>query len=463
MYKEIKRFEIQVLRSAGLTLRQVAEKAGVPLRSVERIAREPPVTDLHAPEQSGVGPAGRPSVARPFEDRVKEFLEAEPKLPTVEIMRLVTLAGYAGRKTALYEMVRELRPVVTRPMVRFEGVAGEFSQNDFGQCRVKYDDGTVEIIHFFAGRLKWSRWMYVELVDDEREESLIRALLSSFGSFGGVPLLCVFDNPRTVVSSRTGNVIEWNETFAQVVIDYRFAAELCWPRQGNQKGSVENLVGFVKGNLFKVRRFHDRADLKTQLQQWLHEVNNVRPCSATGVTPASRIDEERKRLRPLPIPPAEYALRYPVRVGPTGWVEHNGIRYSMPPKSIGYNATLFLYRESVRIVAGTFWAEHPRFPHNDVSTLPDHAAEALASVSGTRGEHYYRRQRLLELGAPAEKFMTELVHSRPRVWYPDVEHLFQLLMQHGPERMTAAFQQALDRGWYGAEHVERLLRQEGQR
>lgn len=462
MHKEIKRHDIQVLRRAGLTLKQVSEKTGVSLRSVERISMEPQVTDLRRAEPSGARPVGRPSLVLPFREATKRILEAEPELPTVEVFRRIGLAGYAGRKSAFFEMVRRLRPVVTRPMVRFEGVAGEFSQNDFGQVRVKYDDGTVEIVHFFAGRLKWSRWMYVELVKDETEESLIRALLSSFSSFGGVPLLCVFDNPKTVVTSRTGNVIEWNDTFAQVALDYRFAAELCWPRQGNQKGSVENLVGFVKGNLFKVRRFHDRADLETQLRQWLHEVNNVRPCSATGVTPAARIDEERKRLRPLPIPAAEYALRYPVRVGPTGWVLFKGIRYSMAPKSIGYNATLFLYRENVRIVAGTFWAEHPRFPHNGVSTLPDHAVEALASVSGTRGGQYYRRQRLLELGAPAEAFMTELVHSRPRVWYPDVEHLFRLLMQHGPERMTAAFQQALDRGWYGAEHVERLLRTEVQ-
>jgi transposase len=400
-------------------------------------------------------------VAQPFDEAVKQILSAEPELPTVEIMRRVRLAGYDGRKTAFYEMVRALRPIVTRPMVRFEGVAGEFSQNDFGQVRVKYDDGTVEIIHFFAARLKWSRWMHVEIVENEQVESLVRALLSSFESFGGVPHLCVFDNPKTVVDSRIGNVIEWNSTFAQVAIDYRFAVELCWPRQGNQKGSVENLVGFVKNGLFKVRRFHDRADLHAQLREWLHEVNYERPCRATDVTPEARIVEERRRLRPLPIPAAGYALRFPVRVGPTGWVTHDGIRYSMPPKSIGFNGTLFLYRARVRIVAGMFTAEHPRHPHNGVSTLPDHAAETLAAVSGTRGEHYYRRQRLLELGEPAEAFITELVNARPRVWYPDVEHLFRLLTQHGPERMAVAFQQALERGWYGAEHVEQLLRMGG--
>jgi len=270
----------------------------------------------------------------------------------------------------------------------------------------------------------------------------------------------VFDNPKTIVVSREDNVIRWNETFGQVALDYRFAPELCAPARGNQKGSVENLVGFVKNGLFKVRRFHDRADLVVQLAQWLHEVNHERPCRATGVTPAARIVEERRRLRHLPIPPAEYALRFPVRVGPTGWVRFKGISYSMPSRTIGWNATLLLYPDEVKIVAGDVEAVHARHPHNGVSTLPCHASEMLAAVSGRRAELYYQRQRLLEVGDVAEAFLTELVHARPRTWAADVQYLFQLLLQRGPARMARAFRHALDRGWYGAEHVDRLVKQE---
>ena len=76
----------------------------------------------------------------------------------------------------------------------------------------------------------------------------MRALLLSFESFGGVPLMAVFDNPKTVVIGRKNKEIQWNETFARVAIDYRFAPELCTPRRANQKGAVENLVGFVKNS-----------------------------------------------------------------------------------------------------------------------------------------------------------------------------------------------------------------------
>ncbi len=67
----------------------------------------------------------------------------------------------------------------------------------------------------------------------------------------------VFDNPKTVVTNRRGGTIEWNPTFAHVPVAYGFGVELCWPRRAKQKGAVENLVGWVKGSFFKVRRFHD--------------------------------------------------------------------------------------------------------------------------------------------------------------------------------------------------------------
>ncbi len=379
------------------------------------------------------------------------------EVPTFEVLRRLRQNGYSGGKNPVYQLVRRLRATVTPPLVRFEGAAGEFCQCDFGHVRVRYDDGALEVLHFFAPRLKWSRWVHVELVPNEQAEAQARSLLVAFASFGGVPLVGVFDNPKSVVISRQGGQIQWNDTFAQVALDYRFAPELCTPRRGNQKGSVETLVGFMKGGFFKVRRFHDREDLDAQLAQWHHEVDEVRPCRATGVPPSVRIAEERRRLRPLPVAPSEYALRFPVRVGPTGWVTFHGVRYSMPAEAIGLSATLFLYRDRVRIMTDRHDVSHPRHPHNGVSTLPKNATSALAAVSGRPAELYYQRQRLLEVGPSAEAFLTELVHARPHTWASDFRRLFELLLEHSPERMAGVLQQALDRGWHRAELIEPLL------
>lgn len=109
-------------------------------------------------------------------------------------------------------------------------------------------------------------------------------------------------------------------------IDYGFGVELCRPRRANQKGSVENLVGWVKGSFFKVRRFHDREDLQRQFIARLDEVNTHRPSRATNEIPADRMTAERQRLSPMAIPASEYPLRITTMVRTTGFVEFERIR-----------------------------------------------------------------------------------------------------------------------------------------
>jgi hypothetical protein len=158
----------------------------------------------------------------------------------------------------------------------------------------------------------------------------------------------------------------------------------------------------VKNSFFKQHRFLDRTDLEQQLREWLTEANASRPSRATGVAPSARIAEDRTRLRPLKIAPADLALRIPVSVTPTGVVMHEGHPYSMPPDAIGLPGTLYLHRDRVRIIAGRFSAEHDRqFQPGAGSILPEHRAQRGAAVSGKRARRYLQRQHLLDLGAAA--------------------------------------------------------------
>ena len=452
------RHRVQVLRAGGKTLRRIAAETGISLRSVKRIVHESSIekpADVVSARARGVG---RPSRVEAYRERIADVLAAEPKLPTVEILHRLRGLGYAGAKTPLYEAVRALRPRPVTPLVRFEGVPGEFSQHDFGQVDVRYLDGSEERIHFFASRLKYSRWVDVRLVEDERIEALVRSLLAGFANFGGIVLVAVFDNPKTVTLGRDGGRIVWNETFGQVALDYGFGVELCTPGRGQEKGSVENLVGFVKGSFFKVRRFHDRADLVVQLAAWHHEVNEVRPCRATGVPPATRIAAERARLRPLAIAPEDYALRFPVMVGPTGVVPFEGYRYSMPPEAIGIPGTLWLYRERVRIVAGRYVSEHARVPECGRDSIhPEHRTARLAKVAGERGRLYLKRQELLDLGPVAETFLTEIVHRHRFTWKAEVEQLHGALLVHGPAALQRSLAVAGEQHLYAAHHVLELL------
>jgi hypothetical protein len=224
------------------------------------------------------------------------------------------------------------------------------------------------------------------------------------------------------------------------------------------KGSVENLVGYVKSSFFKVRSFHDEEDLEQQLSEWHREVNQELPCRATGIIPAVRLAEEAPRLRPLKVQPDELALRIPVHVTPMGTVVYKGHAYSMPPEAINLPGTLYLYPERVRIVAGQWETEHPRkFIGHEGSTLPEHRAALVAAVSGKRGKRYLKRQQLLDLGEPMLRYLTEIVHRRPQGWIGDVDRLHDILQRHGPEVLLEAVEQGLRDQVFSARYVERFL------
>jgi transposase len=447
MIDMLKRHEVQVLRRAGHSLPEVAKLAGVSVRSVQRVGAEPAVGHVDNDAERVRRKIGRPSKAGPLRGFVVSLLAKEPELLSVEVLRRARLEGYEGGKSALYELIHSIRPKPVRLMTRFEGLPGEFTQHDFGEVDVRFLNGTKKRVHFFASRLKYSRWAEVSLVPDEQVETLARAMVDHFAAMGGIPLLAVFDRPKTVALrwGRDGLVTEWNPTFAGVALDLGLGVELCWPRSPEQKGAVENLVKWVKGSFFKQRRFLDEEDLLVQLREWLIEVNTRRPSRATNVIPEERMRDEQPRLRPL-------------KVGPTGMVLHDTHTYSMPPDSLGIPGTLYLYRDRVRIVAGRYEAEHRRlFGPPDKSVLPEHRAQRVAAASGKRAKRYMQREHLLGLGRVALEYLTELTHRRPRVWVRDVDRLHELLQRHGDDALRGAFERGLREQAIGAEYIAHYL------
>ena len=458
------RHAVQELRRAGVTARAIALQFGVSVRTVRRIGREPAVTEGAEGRAGRPRGVGRPRVSDVVDARVAALMAEERDLPPGEIWRRLREEGTPLGLSTVYRVLAGIRATLPADvLVRFEGVAGEFAQFDFGEVSVRLVDGTRHGVHFAAYRLKYSRWMHVGLVPNERVEALIRSLLASFAAAGGVPLRVVFDNPKTVVLRHDERRPVWNPTLAQVAIDYGFTVELCTPHQPQQKGAVENLVGFVKRSFFRARRFQDlTTDLPTQLAAWLREVNTVRPSRATREIPAARLAAEQARMKPLAVAPETYGLRVPVTVGPTAMVTSQGIRYAMPAPACGLPATLWVYPDRVKIVtAGSRHdATHPRFPaFGTVSYLPGQRAAQLAAVAGARKRLYFMRERLLELGPVGEGYLTELIHQRPHTWKGDVERLFALLEELGDERCRTLLQRALFQRLIGAEYVVRLAAQ----
>lgn len=72
-----------------------------------------------------------------------------------------------------------------------------------------------------------------------------------FEHIGGVPPRLRFDNLSTaVVKVLEGGELELTDGFRRFMLHYRFRAEFCNPAAGNEKGNVENKVGYSRRNAF---------------------------------------------------------------------------------------------------------------------------------------------------------------------------------------------------------------------
>ena len=185
MIDMLKRHEIQVLRRAEHTWSEIATLSGVSEKTARRIAAEDAVTSVDNAAERARRQVGRPSKAEAYRDVLVAALTEDASLRSVELLHRARLHGYTGGKSALYALAQTLRTRVVTPLVRFEGLPGEFSQHDVGEVWITYQDGTETTVHFYASRLKYSRRVEVTLVPDERVETLVRALVDGVVAANG--------------------------------------------------------------------------------------------------------------------------------------------------------------------------------------------------------------------------------------------------------------------------------------
>jgi hypothetical protein len=304
--------------------------------------------------------------------------------------------------------------------------------------------------------------LHVCLVPGESAEGFIRGMEAFAGAMGGLPLINVVDNTKAAVITRkkdpvTGEErITYQAQFASFLAEANVFAEPTAPYSAQQKGSVENLVGFVKAGFLMARRFRDRADLLAQLAQWLRWVNEERPCDATQEIPALRRQAEQPYLRPLPFGTAGYGLIDTLRVRPDGQVRCGGYGYFAPESWIGQTITVKLHREEVVLHHAGQRVRHPRIPENGkYSLLPEQRAALFVKP---RGAIMAKRQILMDLSPEAERFFTELVHRRPHSWRGhDLPVLWELFEEWGPRKLREGFARCVAAQTIGSEYLRAWL------
>jgi transposase len=454
----MERSAICLLHKRGKSQRQIARELGFDRETVARVLKEGVETPpLHRK---------RSSIVDPYRDQitrwVKEGLTAARML---ELVRVDKEHPYTGGHAVFREAVHRERlaqqqeQAIADVPVRFEGLPAEYLQVDWGEVhRFPFRQGPHRTRYFLACRLKYSRWMWIRWTKDMRQETLLRGLVDCFVALGWVPWVLVFDNMKVVTSGRDeANQPIWTAGLLQLAREFGFHPEACAVRAANQKGSVESLVKFVKGNFLAGRDFADDPDLDRQSADWLENVN-TRPSRATDATPNERVSEEAKQGGPLPSTAHDYGFFRPAQVTREALVWVDGNQYSVPVEHVGAPVGVRVHTERVIIWRDTNKiAEHPRAEDGAHRRIVEPSHFAPLFERKPRAQVMLYRQALLDLGPPAYGYVSELSHRQRTHLTSEILEISALFEQFGTDNLLSAMELAAHANAYGAAYLQALL------
>jgi transposase len=456
MLRQLERSTIHLLAKRGKSQRQIAHELELSRATVSRALREP--VDKKPAKRR------RPSSVDPFAGQIRQWISQNlSAVRMLEMARADPDHPYPGGRSVFGQYVRKIRLECEHSLadvpVRFEGLPGEYLQVDWGEVRhFPFTRQKSATRYFLACRLKYSRWSFVRWTTRMDQETLLRLLVDCFLALGFVPWVLVFDNIKTVTLGRDPQDQPlWHPVFLQFAHEFDFHPEACAIRAANQKGSVESLVKWVKGNFLPGRSFLDDTDLAQQSVEWLHSANS-RPSSATGEPPLQRLQVERAKGSSLPASATDYGFPQSAQVNSEAMVHVLGNAYSVPVVQVGAAVTVRLHRERIVIWRDTERiAEHKRAAdgaHQRV-VIPQHFEPLF--LKKPRAQVMLQRQALLELGEVASSYVSQLSRRCRDRLAREIVAIYALGERCGREALLEAMEKAERVGIYGADYLTLLL------
>ena len=195
-----------------------------------------------------------------FIPTINEWLEEDKRVPRKQrhtgkriYYRLRNEFGYTGSYSSVKKYVRKKKAEMSSkpngylPLAHPQGEA----QVDFGEF-IYYDvHGQESKAYALVMSFPYSNKAYIQVFPSQNQECLLEGMKCIFEYIGGVPSRIRFDNMSTAVAQvLEGTERKLTDGFTRFMLHYRFEADFCNPASGNEKGNVENKVGYSRRNAF---------------------------------------------------------------------------------------------------------------------------------------------------------------------------------------------------------------------
>ena len=257
--------------------------------------------------------------------------------------------GYAGGYTAVKEAVREWRRKSAEVFVPLSHPPAE-AQVDFGQADIILR-GELATVALFVMTLPYSDAIFCCVFPRECTEAFQDGHRRAFEFFDGVPKRISYDNSKIAIKKVLGpRARELTREFLRLQSHYLFAHHFCLVRRANEKGHVENLLGFGRRNfLVPVPRVEAIETLNTQLESACRE-DLQRSLRGKAGSKAELLAEERNHLLALPAECFETRRVRTARANSLSLVRFDRNDYSVPTDYAHHDVTVIGDIEQVRIL-----------------------------------------------------------------------------------------------------------------
>jgi len=434
----------------GLNPSQIAEELSLDPRTVAKWLEQ----DRFKQRKSTL----KKSKLDPFKKDILRMLTAHP-YSAAQILARIRELGFDGGYTIIKDYVRAIRPRQSQAFLTLSFAPGECAQADWGSFGYVPVGATTRRLSFFIMVLCYSRMMYLEFTVSQTMEHFLACHQHAFEAFGGVPQKIMVDNLKSAVLSRiVGRAPVFNPKYADFANHYGFTIIPCNVGKGNEKGRVENGVGYVKKNFLSGLDIPDFAALEPAARIWQDTISNVRIHGVTRQKPVDMMETERPYLNPLPAHPFDIATVTQVRASSQFRITLESNRYSVPAEYAGALLTLKTYPDRLCVyLQDRLIARHSRTydRHQDIED-PDHPKELLAMRKKARDQKIFMQ--FLALSPKADAYWKNLEQRRMNPAH-HIRKIVALSEIYSADAVARAMEDAFFYQAFSSEYIANLLEQ----
>lgn len=328
---------------------------------------------------------------------------------------------------------------------------GEIMQVDWaGDTATVIDTDTGEVIkaYVFVAVLPYSGYAYVEAFFSMNEECWIAAHVNAFKYFGGTTRILQCDNLKTGVEKHGNYEIRLNKAYNDMAEHYNTAIIPCRVKAPKDKAMVEGTVGVISTFILAAlrnRRFLSINELNEAIFERLHEFNH-KPFQKRDGSRASKFEEEKPFLIPLPQKAYELASWKIATVAPNYHIYVDKMNYSVPYEYIKQKVDVRITKSTIEVFfAGNRICSHMRLygRANQYSTVEDHMPKEHRAYAQWNGKRF--KSWAAKIGSNTETAVTAILsgYKIEQQGYKACMGLLKLSDKYSAERLENACRKAL--------------------